>query len=305
MITLAILSFLALPVSASAPAFEAQVKLEIAKKSYLEGAAFPVHLEITASKDGGSLPAWALSGAAFEVDGKALGERANGKFDLAPGQKLVTDIDLGPLLAKAKIDAGKPFKLALAGQVGDAPATQVSAVAAAENGLKFTDMEAAELAKFHVMLQTNQGTMELEFWPDVAPNCVRNFLDLCYTHFYDGLTFHRVMPGFMIQGGDPKGDGTGNGPRTLKDEFSNKKHEAGVLSMASSGPNTASSQFFIMHKPAPHLDGKYSAFGKLVTGLDVLEKIVNAPGKPIPGAGGNRPNEPQKIEKATVVRIAK
>lgn len=169
---------------------------------------------------------------------------------------------------------------------------------AAEPNLDFMKMPVADLAKYHVVLETNQGNLEVEFWPDVAPNHVRNFLDLSYTGFYDGTTFHRVIPGFMIQGGDPTGTGTGDGKRKLKAEFNNKKHEAGVLSMArSSSPDSASCQFFVMHARSPHLDGQYSAFGKLVSGLDVVEKIVK-----VKRNASDKPAEPQKIMKAKVVK---
>jgi peptidyl-prolyl cis-trans isomerase B (cyclophilin B) len=175
------------------------------------------------------------------------------------------------------------------------------ATQAAEKGLDFMKMPLADLAQYRVVLETNRGTLEAEMWPDVAPNHVRNFLDLAYTGFYDGKIFHRVIPGFMIQGGDPTGTGTGNGPRRLKAEFSDKKHEKGVLSMArSSDPNSASCQFFVMHERSPHLDGQYSAFGKVVGGLDVVDKIAGSKTK-----AGDKPVEPQTIVKATVVKVAK
>jgi peptidyl-prolyl cis-trans isomerase B (cyclophilin B) len=171
---------------------------------------------------------------------------------------------------------------------------------AAEKGLDFMKMTLADLAKYRVVLETNRGTMEAEMWPDVAPNHVRNFLDLAYTGFYDGKTFHRVIPGFMIQGGDPTGTGTGNGPRRLKAEFSDKPHEKGVLSMArSSDPNSASCQFFVMHERSPHLDGQYSAFGKVTSGVDVVDKIAKSKTRP-----GDKPVEPQTIVKARVVKVA-
>src|SRR5262249_38224160 len=147
-----------------------------------------------------------------------------------------------------------------------------------EKGLDFTKMSADDLGKCHVVLQTNRGDMELEFWPDIAPKHVANFLDLAYTGFYNGTTFHRVIPGFMIHGGDPTGTGTGNGPRKLKAEFNAKKHEPGVLSMArTADPDSASCQFFIVHAKAPNLDGQYTAFGKLVSGLDVVDKVAKTP----------------------------
>ncbi|HEX6883170.1 MAG TPA: peptidylprolyl isomerase [Planctomycetota bacterium] len=159
-------------------------------------------------------------------------------------------------------------------------------------------LPAAELAKYWVLLTTNRGDLLAEFWPDVAPNHVRNFLDLSHTGFYDGTTFHRVIPGFMIQGGDPDGSGSGNGPRILKAEFNAKKHVPGVLSAARTpDPNSASCQFFVMHANAPHLDGQYSGFGQLVTGLDVVDRIVKTP-----RGQGDRPHEPQIIERAVVVK---
>jgi peptidyl-prolyl cis-trans isomerase B (cyclophilin B) len=171
----------------------------------------------------------------------------------------------------------------------------------AETGLDFMKMPLEQLAQYHVILETNQGAMEVEFWPDVAPNHVRNFLDLAYTGFYDGTIFHRVIPGFMIQGGDPTGTGTGDGKRKLKAEFNKKPHEPGVLSMArSQSPDSASCQFFVMHARSPHLDGQYSGFGKLVSGQEVVDKIAKTKTK-----SGDRPVQEQKIEKARVVKVGK
>src|SRR6266498_2989784 len=125
------------------------------------------------------------------------------------------------------------------------------------------------------IIETKFGEIELELLPDKAPGHVKNFVDLAKKGFYDGTTFHRVIPGFMIQGGDPTGTGTGDGKRKLKAEINQKKHEPGVLSMArSSSPDSASCQFFVMHARSPHLDGQYSAFGKVVSGLDVVDKIA-------------------------------
>jgi peptidyl-prolyl cis-trans isomerase B (cyclophilin B) len=127
------------------------------------------------------------------------------------------------------------------------------------------------------------GKMVAELYPDVAPNTVRNFIHLAQSGFYDGLIFHRVIPGFMIQGGCPQGVGTGGPGYSIKGEFSGNgvknelKHDRGVLSMARAmHPNSAGSQFFIMVERAPHLDGQYAAFGKLTEGLEVADAIVNA-----------------------------
>ena len=126
------------------------------------------------------------------------------------------------------------------------------------------------------------GTIKAELYPEIAPQSVYNFISLISKGFYNGLTFHRIIAGFMIQGGDPDGNGTGGPGYSIKGEFksngfeNNLKHTAGVLSMARSMfPDSAGSQFFLMHKDAPHLDGEYAAFGKVTEGLDVVDKIAN------------------------------
>lgn len=128
------------------------------------------------------------------------------------------------------------------------------------------------------------GKMEIELFPAVAPITVENFLGLVERGFYDGIIFHRVIPGFMIQGGDPNGIGTGGSGKQIKGEFKMNgvdnplNHTKGVISMArSSMPNSASSQFFIMHKDAPHLDGGYAAFGVVTSGIEVVDKIASVP----------------------------
>ena len=125
------------------------------------------------------------------------------------------------------------------------------------------------------------AVMKAELYPEVAPNTVNNFISLVKSGFYDGLIFHRVIPGFMIQGGDPKGIGSGGPGYCIRGEFkangfdNSLLHSRGVLSMARTmAPNSAGSQFFIMHEDAPHLDGQYAAFGKVVAGMDVVDKIA-------------------------------
>ena len=125
-------------------------------------------------------------------------------------------------------------------------------------------------------------TIRLELYPEIAPVTVENFLDLVKKGFYNGLTFHRIIPGFMIQGGDPSGNGTGGPGYKIKGEFRSNgvkndlKHERGVISMARAfDPNSAGSQFFIMHEDAPHLDGEYAAFGKVIEGLDTGDEIAS------------------------------
>ncbi|AFM39826.1 peptidyl-prolyl cis-trans isomerase (rotamase) - cyclophilin family [Desulfosporosinus acidiphilus SJ4] len=128
------------------------------------------------------------------------------------------------------------------------------------------------------------GIIKAELYPNIAPNTVKNFISLVKKGFYNGLTFHRVIPGFMIQGGDPSGNGTGGPGYSIKGEFTNNgfkndlKHTRGVLSMArTQDPNSAGSQFFIMVAAAPSLDGDYAAFGKVTSGMDEVDKIVNTP----------------------------
>ncbi len=134
-----------------------------------------------------------------------------------------------------------------------------------------------------VIIEMDNGSqIKIELDPSVAPITVANFEKLVKEGFYDGLTFHRIIPGFMIQGGDPKGNGTGGSKENIKGEFASNgvnnplKHTRGVISMARAmDPNSASSQFFIMHADAPHLDGQYAAFGKVVEGMDVVDQIAN------------------------------
>ena len=127
----------------------------------------------------------------------------------------------------------------------------------------------------------NGDVIKAELYPDIAPVSVNNFISLIQKNFYDGLIFHRVIKGFMIQGGDPDGNGTGGPDYCIPGEFStngfenNLKHSAGVLSMArAQDPDSAGSQFFIMHKDSPHLDGSYAAFGKVTEGMDIVDKIA-------------------------------
>ncbi len=148
----------------------------------------------------------------------------------------------------------------------------------------------------------NGDIMKAELYPNLAPNTVHNFISLAGSGFYDGLIFHRVIRGFMIQGGDPEGTGMGGPGYTIKGEFAQNgfendlKHTAGILSMARSMmPDSAGSQFFIMHKDAPHLDGAYAAFGKITEGMDVVDKIAETTVD-----YNDRPMETQKIKKVTV-----
>ncbi len=148
----------------------------------------------------------------------------------------------------------------------------------------------------------NGDVMKAELYPEIAPNTVNNFISLIKKGYYDGLIFHRVIKGFMLQGGDPDGNGTGGPGYSIKGEFSSNgfkndlKHEPGVLSMARTMiPDSAGSQFFIMHKTSPHLDGDYAAFGKVTEGLDVVDKIAE-----VRTDYSDKPLEDQKMKKVTV-----
>jgi len=148
----------------------------------------------------------------------------------------------------------------------------------------------------------NGGIIRAELYPEIAPITVENFVKLTKQGFYDGLIFHRVIEGFMIQGGDPTGTGMGGPGHTIKGEFkmngvvNNIKHERGVLSMARSMmPNSAGSQFFIMHRNAPHLDGQYAAFGRVIEGIEVVDQIATTR-----TGAQDRPVEEQKMKKVTV-----
>jgi len=156
-------------------------------------------------------------------------------------------------------------------------------------------------------LHTTAGEIDIRFFPDVAPNHVKNFIDLAQQGFYNGTKFHRVIPGFMIQGGDPNTKaadvsswGMGGSGKNVKAEFSKISHKRGIVSMArASDPNSASSQFFIVVKDSPFLDNQYTVFGEVTKGMDVADKIVSAP-----RGANDRPNTPTSITKI-VIRDAK
>ena len=153
-----------------------------------------------------------------------------------------------------------------------------------------------------VTIQTTRGIIQVELYPQVAPNTVNNFIYLVKQGFYDGTIFHRVIPGFMIQGGDPEGTGMGGPGYGIKGEFAangfqnDLRHTTGVISMArSQRPNSAGSQFFIMVEQAPHLDGQYASFGKVIEGMEVADAIVSAKRD-----WNDKPRDPQRMKRVTV-----
>jgi len=271
---------------------------------YIDGVPFEISVTVTAPADGAPVAGWMLTPSAFTVNGKPLGERTGTEVvSLAAGSTLELKYDLAPAISASGLVATENFDLAYAKEYLEAAATKVEVLNPAPAELNFMEMPLEQLDDYWVVLVTNQGAMVAEFWPDIAPNHVRNFLDLSYTKFYDGLKFHRVMRGFMIQSGCPLGTGTGSGPRHLKAEFSQKRHVKGVLSAARLGNdiNSATSQFFVVHGTAPGLDGKYSAFGELVKGLDVLDKIATTDVERSPSGEPSQPVEPQLLLRAVVV----
>lgn len=171
---------------------------------------------------------------------------------------------------------------------------------------KFTKKEVKKLSETIAVIETKFGNMEVMFYPDVAPNHVKNFIDLSKKGFYDGTIFHRVIPGFMIQGGDPNSKdhnrashGTGGPGYAVKAEFNKKQHELGILSMArSANPDSAGSQFFIVAARAANLDGQYTVFGKVTKGLDVIDKIVNQP-------RDKRDNPNDRVEMKVIIKEPK
>jgi len=182
------------------------------------------------------------------------------------------------------------------------PATAAPATAAAEEKRSMTDYT-DKVAELH----TTAGEIDIRFFPDVAPNHVKNFIDLAQKGFYNGTKFHRIIPGFMVQGGDPNTKtsdtsswGTGGSGKNVAAEFNTVSHKRGIVSMArAADPNSASSQFFIVVKDSPFLDRQYTVFGQVTKGMDVADKIVSAPRD-----ANDRPNSPTTIEKV-VIRDAK
>ncbi|MFG0274398.1 MAG: peptidylprolyl isomerase [Phycisphaerales bacterium] len=150
-------------------------------------------------------------------------------------------------------------------------------------------------------IETSEGPVTVELWNDVAPKHAENFLKLAKDGFYDGLTFHRIIPGFVIQGGCPRGDGTGGPGWKVPAEFNEREHHPGVLSMArSADPNSAGSQFFVCltREHCQHLDGEYTAFGKVIEGMDAVEKIAATPLK---DQRSGTPKNPPKMDSVTAL----
>jgi peptidyl-prolyl cis-trans isomerase B (cyclophilin B) len=185
-------------------------------------------------------------------------------------------------------------------QPAPAPAAPTAPAAPAAALTKPADqLTPEEMEKLQAVIETNQGTIKFKFFPKQAPNHCRNFIKLAQTGFYNGLIFHRVIPGFMIQGGDPNGNGSGGPGWTVNAEFSDLPHLKGTVSMARrADPNSAGSQFFICLEPRPDLNGKYTVFGQVSEGQDAVDKI----GATQTGAQ-DRPLEPQVMKKVYIEEI--
>ena len=189
----------------------------------------------------------------------------------------------------------------------DPPASKAAAKAP---NAKAAEGKAGAAVDEVAVMETSRGMMAIEFWPKEAPQTVANFKKLARQGFFDATGFHRIIKGFMIQGGDPKSKnpkapdlGTGDPGYKIKDEFNTHRHVKGVLSMANSGtPNSAGSQFFMMHGTAPHLDGHYTGFGRVFDGLDILDAVANSPVAGNPAMGGEM-SKPLEWTTVTSVRI--
>lgn len=279
----------------SARTGELRVRLEC-PEFFVPGERFEVEVELHALGGPVELESWQLTPSLFAVDGEKVASRADvHAITMAEDARFTLRFDLAPHL-----DVRRDFDLDCFGLRSLPEPIRYLEPAPAE--LDFMAIEAERLDDFLVLVRTNRGELLVEMWPHLAPNHVRNFLDLAHTGFYDRTTFHRVMAGFMIQGGDPVGNGSGTGPRTLQPEFSQQTHQRGVLSMARGpDPASASCQFFVMHADAPGLDGNYSVFGNLVAGFDTLDAIATAPGRFLSQGGDVRPSTDQIIERAVVV----
>jgi peptidyl-prolyl cis-trans isomerase B (cyclophilin B) len=284
-IVLAALLAEASPAAAQAPALS--VQLAVASEYTRDRGPAEVKLTIEA-KDRAEVPIGWISGRAIEAASGSksvplVADGADGKFELAKGAKLSLELpfDIGEVMGRLGQRVGltevAELVLSLPGQPAKATLKVV-------RDLKEIGVDQLDLSKTKVVLVTNFGPMTVGLLADKAPKTAANFVKLAKDHFYDGTKFHRIIRGFMIQGGDPNSkdadpnnDGMGGPGYSIPDEVNGTKHERGVLSMAHAGPNTAGSQFFVCHGEAPHLDKDFTAFGRVIDGLDTLDRIASVP----------------------------
>ena len=290
----------------------------------IQGEPYRVTVNIVGVGDKPSqMPAWLLTPAAWLVNNKPLIRReAEGRIEVEPGQTISMSLDIASRITE-RFD-GDPLDFRLSFAESGVDPIDVIYLGLPERGINFEELPKEQLGNYHVVLQTTGGEIWMEMWPDVAPNHVRNFLDLASKGFYDGSPFYRIIPMFMVQGGRAVSGETP--PRKLDAEFNSRNHDAGVLSAARlpNDINSATSEFFIVHKNAPHLNGKYSAFGKVILGMDAVDKMVTGvevqyalkgrllekqvrvdTNNPFFDMEMNRPNPPQVITQALVVKSTK
>jgi peptidyl-prolyl cis-trans isomerase B (cyclophilin B) len=276
------------------------------------GSDIQLTLTIDVGKDV-EVPAALLSGLQLETKvgdkaGPRIEEAASGTVKLTGGTVVQRQLTLPA--ARLQVPASADLVDLTVSWQGAPAATTVVKIAPDTRDIAIEDLD---LTRTKVMLLTNHGPMVVRFFPDKAPEHVKNFIKLSQQGFYDGTKFHRIIKGFMIQGGCPNTKegargmpGTGNPGYTLKAEFNDTKHDRGVLSMARSGhPDSAGSQFFVLHGRAPHLDGQYSAFGVLDSGLDTLDKIAETTVRPSDMGEPSVPVEPVHLHAAILLPALK
>jgi peptidyl-prolyl cis-trans isomerase B (cyclophilin B) len=299
-LTAALFSLLALPVPAgpeALPAPDIDVSLEMVSPNPLAGEDVRLKLTLT-SPSGKGLSAAMFDASCFHLD---LG---GGKVIVPPKEGLKkSPIDLGGKFGGA-VTVSRTINMGTSLKISGCCVVKAwwEYRTYASDKISFGVFE-WPLDRVEAVIETDHGTMTVAFLPDKAPATAANFVKLSKEGFYDGLIFHRIISGFMIQGGCPDGDGMGGPGYMIKAEFNDTLHEKGVLSMARSrNVDSAGSQFFIMHGRSPSLDGKYTAFGKLVSGFDVLDKIasVRCRANPSNPSEKSSPIEPPKILKITV-----
>ncbi len=304
--------FVAAAFAAAVSCQDYELRLEPKDRVVSAGADVKLTLTIDVKKDA-AVPTVLLSGMTLETKigdkaGPRIDDGASGSVNLTAGTKVqrlltVPGSRLALPVSAELIDVTLTWK--------DTPsATAMLKVAPDTSSIALEDLD---LGKTKVLLITNYGQMAVRFFPDKAPGHVKNFIKLAKEHFYDGTKFHRVIKGFMLQGGCPntkdgaKGmPGAGDPGYTVKAEFNDTRHERGILSMARSGhPDSAGSQFFVLHGTAPHLDNQYSAFGILESGFDTLDKIADARVRMTESGEPSAPVEPVHLYSAIVLPVLK
>ena len=306
---------ISLAVSLLAAAISAQdFEVKLRSKNSIATANQTIDLELTiAAKADCKIPAALLSGLRLRtsIDGKpgpkvAEPAKGSGKISLAGGTTITRAIQVpvSRILPNSKASGLTRVSLAWDGVDG------VNTIVSIAPDLSKVDVDKLDLAQTKVLLVTNYGEMLIKFFPEKAPKTVENFIKLAKDGFYDGTKFHRVIKGFMIQGGCPNTKegatgqpGTGSPGYSINAEFNDTRHVKGVVSMArSTDPDSAGCQFFVVHAPSPHLDRQYTAFGELVAGEGTLEKIANVK---VGGASGSTPVSPVHLKAAIVQPVFK